>query len=37
MNEVMRIFWGFLSTVVFGGLLGLGLAVASRKTESGKR
>ncbi len=33
MNEVMRIFWGFLSTVVFGGLLGLGLAVASRKLK----
>lgn len=33
MDEVMRIFWGFLSTVLFGGLLGLGLAVASRKLK----
>ena len=33
MEEVMRIFWGFLSTVLFGGLLGLGLAVASRKLK----
>ena len=33
MDEVLRIFWGFLSTVLFGGLLGLGLAVASRKLK----
>ena len=33
MDEILRIFWGFLSTVLFGGLLGLGLAVASRKLK----
>ncbi len=33
MDQVLRIFWGFLSTVVFGGLLGTGLAVASRKLK----
>ena len=33
MDEMLRIFWGFLSTVLFGGLLGLGLAVASRKLK----
>ncbi len=33
MEAVLRVFWGFLSTVVFGGLLGLGLAIASRKLK----
>ncbi|QEN07973.1 RnfABCDGE type electron transport complex subunit B [Oceanispirochaeta crateris] len=33
MDVILRIFWGFLSTVLFGGLLGLGLAVASRKLK----
>lgn len=33
MDQILRIFWGFLSTVLFGGLLGLGLAVASRKLK----
>ncbi|OQY35476.1 MAG: electron transporter RnfB [Spirochaetaceae bacterium 4572_59] len=33
MDEILRIFWGFLSTVLFGGLLGLGLAVASKKLK----
>ncbi|MDC7241049.1 MAG: RnfABCDGE type electron transport complex subunit B [Spirochaetales bacterium] len=33
MDQVLRIFWGFLSTVLFGGLLGTGLAIASRKLK----
>ncbi len=29
--DIMRIVWGIVSSVLFGGLLGLGLAIASRK------
>ncbi len=33
MDAVLRVLWGFISTVIFGGLLGLGLAIASRKLK----